>query len=386
MNKVRKIKPGYTVTGTRNPDSAWAMKIVSAIVEEFTKDLFKLQSTMYFRMEELEWNSIYRPVNLMQCDVVARDALGMHCLRGFVLDLIDLSLDDIVHNDRSATNSAEDSAEKMSFQDIEAGHGHPSRAPSSSTPQSREDNAFQSLQSSLSLQVFKMNANVQGILKLVDQLGTPKDSAPLRKSLHDLTETTRAMAKRGSEDLKKLSTLQATLPHQKTALQKTSHDLQMSLVAFQRAQQVSAERQRTVVQGVKLAVDDDHHHPPNPDEPEPTPQEQRQAQILQAQLSPHELAYQESLIQEREAEIREIETGIHELAEIFHDLGTLVNQQGGMLDNIELNISSVATDTADASQELTTAADYQRKAGRRAACLVLILAIVGAIVLLAILS
>ena len=127
----------------------------------------------------------------------------------------------------------------------------------------------------------------------------------------------------------------------------------MSLVAFQRAQQVSAERQRTVVQGVKLAVDDEHNHPPyivitsirhkleisfwfwhlfrNPDEPEPTPQEQRQAQILQSQLSPHELAYQESLIQERENEIREIETGIHELAEIFHDLGTLVNQQGGMI-------------------------------------------------------
>lgn len=141
-------------------------------------------------------------------------------------------------------------------------------------------------------------------------------------------------------------------PHQKTALQKTSHDLQMSLVAFQRAQQVSAERQRTVVAGVKLAVDDEHNHPPyvrhnglilvpspnmhaftssNPDEPEPTAQEQRQAQILQEQLSPHELAYQESLIQEREAEIREIETGIHELSEIFHDLGTLVNQQGSMI-------------------------------------------------------
>lgn len=53
--------------------------------------------------------------------------------------------------------------------------------------------------------------------------------------------------------------------------------------------------------------------------------------MMQNQLSPHELAYQESLIQERESEIREIETGIHELAEIFQDLGTLVNQQGGML-------------------------------------------------------
>ena len=36
----------------------------------------------------------------------------------------------------------------------------------------------------------------------------------------------------------------------------------MSLVAFQRAQQVSAERQRTVVQGIKLAVDDEQNYPP----------------------------------------------------------------------------------------------------------------------------
>jgi t-SNARE complex subunit (syntaxin) len=56
-----------------------------------------------------------------------------------------------------------------------------------------------------------------------------------------------------------------------------------------------------------------------------------QAQLLQTQLSPHELAYQESVIQEREAEIQEMESGIHELSEIFRDLGTLVSQQGGMI-------------------------------------------------------
>ncbi|KAF8895114.1 t-SNARE [Infundibulicybe gibba] len=270
----------------------------------------------------------------------------------------------------------------MSFQDIEAGSNHPARSASSSLPQSREDGAFLSLQSSLSLQIFKMNANVQGILKLVDQLGSGKDSANLRKSLHDLMETTRAMAKRGSEDLKNLSTLQSKLPHQKTALQKTSHDFQMSMVAFQRAQQVGAERQRTVVQGVRLAVDDDQQQLPQTQEPDNI--EQRQAQILQTRLSPHELAYQESLIQERENEIREIETGIHELAEIFQDLGTLVDQQGGMLGTIEQNISSTAADTSDAADQLTTAAEYQRKAGRRAACLMIILVIVVAIVLLAV--
>jgi len=270
----------------------------------------------------------------------------------------------------------------MSFQDIEAGRAFPSTISRNDVPNSPEEAAFNSLQSSLSLQVFKINANVQGILKLVDQLGTTRDSALLRKSLHDLAESTREMAKRGSDDLKKLVALQATLPRMKVVLQKTSHDLQLSLVAFQRAQQVSAERQRTVVEGVKLAVEENEPQQHEHDDSV----EQRQAQLFQSQLSPSELAHQESLIQEREAEIREIETGIHELHEIFRDIGSLVNEQGEMIDNIEVNISSIARDTADAAQELDSAHDYQRKAGRRAACLMIILVFVVAIVLLAILS
>ncbi|KAI6098209.1 t-SNARE [Pisolithus sp. B1] len=269
----------------------------------------------------------------------------------------------------------------MSFQDIEAGQSR-SAFSHISSPQSREDSAFLSLQSSLSLQVFKINSNVQGILKLVDQLGTTKDSASLRKSLHDLTETTRAMAKRGSEDLKRLSSMPVSSPHQKTSLQKVSHDLQLSLVAFQRAQHASAERQRTVVEGVRIAIEDEQ---PRYSEPSSSPHQQ-QAQLLQSQLSPHELAYQESLIQERETEIQEIEAGIHELSEIFRDLGTLVNQQGGMIDNIESNIYSVAADTQGAAQELTVASEYQRKAGRRAACLLIIIVFVTAIVLIAVCS
>ena len=53
-------------------------------------------------------------------------------------------------------------------------------------------------------------------------------------------------------------------------------------------------------------------------------------------------------------------------------------------DHIGNNIFSVANDTSDAAQELTTAHRYQRKAGRRAACLMFVLAIVVAIVLLAV--
>lgn len=55
-----------------------------------------------------------------------------------------------------------------------------------------------------------------------------------------------------------------------------------------------------------------------------------------------------------------------------------------MLDNIENNVSSIAVDTSGAAQELTTAHEYQRKAGRRAACLGVVLIIVVVVVLLAV--
>ena len=51
--------------------------------------------------------------------------------------------------------------------------------------------------------------------------------------------------------------LTAIKPSKKTQMQKTAHDFQLSFVAFQRAQQVSAEKQRTVVNSVKLAVEED---------------------------------------------------------------------------------------------------------------------------------
>jgi len=276
----------------------------------------------------------------------------------------------------------------MSFQDIERGLNKRQASVSGAGVggSGGEDVAFRNLQQSLSLQVFKINSNVQSMLKLVDQLGTARDTGVVRKGLHDLTDATREMVKRGTDDLKKLAGIQASaslarMPQYKTHLQKTSHDLQMSLVAFQQAQKASAERQRTVVQSTKQAVADEPSGGFAPSSPE-----QQQRQLLLSQLSPVDLAYQESLIHERETEIREIETGIHELNEIFRDLGTLVVEQGGMLDNIENNITSVAVNTAAAHEELTTASEYQRKAGRRALCLMLVLVVVICIVLLAILS
>lgn len=90
------------------------------------------------------------------------------------------------------------------------------------------------------------------------------------------------------------------------------------------------------------------------------------------------------MIAEREAEIREIESGVQELNEIFRDLGHIVQEQGDMIDNIEYNITSIASNTESADRELLSAHAYQRRAGRRMLCLTLIVGFVIAIVILAV--
>ncbi|KAH8817672.1 t-SNARE [Flagelloscypha sp. PMI_526] len=253
----------------------------------------------------------------------------------------------------------------MSFQDAEQGRSQPN------PPDGPKPSAFKSLQSSLGLQVFKLNSNIQQIHKLVDQLGTSRDNASLRKTLHDLTESTRDMAKRAGEDLK-----QACF----RLFEKTA--------AFQDCSE--AERQRTMVQDVKLAVDQTSNQP-YADEPPcfaaATPNTAPSISLVPSGTSlSNEPQLTDCILPEREEAIREVEVGIHDVSGIFDMLAGLVHEQADTVNNIETYISSVEIDTDAADREVTRSYEYQRRAGRRTACLMIIFAFVVAICLLAVLS
>ncbi|ORX39771.1 putative t-SNARE [Kockovaella imperatae] len=279
----------------------------------------------------------------------------------------------------------------MSFNDLE--RGEPSQPIRRSGAQSEEDKVFTTVKDSVSIQIFKIQSNVTGIQRLVDKLGRPGDGPALRTSLHNLTESTRDMVKNSTDDVKKLAAFPAGGPHaaRKPIQAKLAREFSTAIQSFQRAQKLSAEKQRHNVEDQKRRVDQLVEDESIADEPRGSvelghvSQQQLQQQQVQ-QVSAQELEFQETLIAEREAEIREIETGIHELNDIFRDLGTIVEQQGGLIDNIESNITSVAQNTSSAADELTTAHEYQRKAGRRMVCLLIILVVVILVVLLAILS
>ncbi|KAK9898783.1 t-SNARE [Cystobasidium minutum MCA 4210] len=286
----------------------------------------------------------------------------------------------------------------MSFVDLERGHGSVRGGGSSrrditdDVALSTGDKQFTALADRIALQIFRINSNVTGIHKLVDTLGTKRDNAELRQRLHNLTEATKDLVKSSTDDVKQLAAYEvhgddmvASQRKQKQA--KISRDFQSSLLAYQTAAKASAEKQRQHIERARAAID--HNETPyehTAGEDASVGQQQTQLQRQPDLIADSELQYQEQVIQEREGEIREIEAGIVELNEIFRDLGTIVTEQQSMLDNIESNVISVANDTQGASEELTSAHNYQRKAGRRALCLLLIFIVVLSIVLIAILS
>lgn len=232
---------------------------------------------------------------------------------------------------------------------------------------------------------------------------------------HNLVESTRAVIKATTPTLKQLSDLIVTKadgsPQCRLALSKLQRDFESAFQAFSFAQKRSAKRSKDDLAGAKRAIYEQTSSQADQKQSQSSKiqqlveveelseasrlgqedgseeQAQEQEQEHQVKLtgpSAADLEFQEALIAEREAEIREIESGVHELNEIFRDLGQIVQEQGGMIDNIEYNIGEIAINTDEANRELVRADEYQRKAGKRAACLMLIVGLVISAVLVAV--
>ncbi|KAJ7451349.1 t-SNARE [Mycena latifolia] len=228
------------------------------------------------------------------------------------------------------------------------------------------------LRSSLSLEISKIDANVQGIRSLVEQIGTARDSPTIRARLRDLTEVTRELAQKASRDIKQLAT---QLP-QGPARRKIIADLDTALHHFQAVQRFSADRQRTNI-GAPT-------HFPVETLPE--------AQLVDVAEPPTQTktlvyatedAYRDAELAERTSAIHEIEQSMAQVTDIFRDLAVLVDGQGAQITVVEDNSRRTAHDLERGAAALETAAQRQRRARRT--CLKIILGIVCVVAFVAVL-
>merc|ERR1712146_666681 len=94
---------------------------------------------------------------------------------------------------------------------------------------------------------------------------------------------------------------------------------------------------------------------------------------VQAQSQMQAVAFNDSIIREREEDIANIHRTVQEVSEIFQDLALLVDEQGTHIDNIQTNIESAARQTGKGVQQLASASRSQRKNRSRMCCLAMVL-------------
>ncbi|RPA87045.1 t-SNARE [Ascobolus immersus RN42] len=252
-----------------------------------------------------------------------------------------------------------------------------------------DDPTFDNLIQTLSNKLFTINSNTSRLKQQLGLLGTNKDSEAVRGRVKTLLDQTRDAVKDVTEGMKKVKSWDDVTPAQKFQQDRLGRQYTSALTEFQAVQRLSLEKQRQYVSAARHAqansLDAEELITDMASPSSSPPSVPLVAQQL-ALADQGEVDFQEQLIQEREAQIQDIESGMMEINEIFRDLSHIVTAQGEMLDTIESNVGVTRDHMQAADRELVSANNWQKGARRRAACLMLIVAIITGIVVLAVIS
>lgn len=260
----------------------------------------------------------------------------------------------------------------MSFEDLESGRSLTGRQ-----HQRRLEDASSS--QAVAAGVFQINTAVNSFQRLVNSLGTPKDTLELRQKLHKSRQHIGQLVKETSAKLRQASETDhhtEISASQKIADAKLAKDFQSVLREFQKAQRLAAERETVYAPFVPKEVLSPRVDSSNsleqssnsPDQFSLLVESKRQEVVVLE----NEIVFNDAIIEEREQGIKEIQHQIGEVNEIFKDLAVLVHEQGVVIDDISSNIQRSAARTTEATSQLAKASKSQRS-NSSLACLLLVI-------------
>lgn len=240
--------------------------------------------------------------------------------------------------------------------------------------------------------------------RLVSQLGTKRDSEQLRQTIEQIKIVELNEYKQQLEHLTNdISHLVSSNPEstseEKFSEEKLRKEFESINSNFNSIKRRYNEKVNSVSLSGRLAQKQQNIIPTRATETTPlfeyknSPTHQQQQQLLQEQeqeqtqssiIPQQELDIHSIVAEERANEIKKIHNGVEEINAIYKQLGYLVQQQGSHVDTIENNMSSFATHTQSATQELVRADNYQKKKKKWSCILLVVLIIFVLIAILAI--
>lgn len=243
--------------------------------------------------------------------------------------------------------------------------------------------------------VFQMASSLAALKKLVDGLGTPRDTVDHRHRISEQNLKLQDTAKQIKELLTSLGHDKASmLPAQQQKVRRLMQDFGAMLQDYKSTQKVAAEREATSLPrsapsaaagaGTAAAAGGGGA---GGREAELERQGLVQQQAMEeARLLDNEMTYNEALIEERDHGIQEIQRQIGEVNEMFQDLAVLINDQGQQLVTIDQQIATTADRTHEGARELVKAERSQRAARNKCLLLWLFSGVIVALILVVLFS
>ncbi|XP_010420385.1 PREDICTED: syntaxin-21 [Camelina sativa] len=281
----------------------------------------------------------------------------------------------------------------MSFQDLEAGsrfqtsNGFIGGRQQQQRPSSRGGDPSREVAAG----IFRISTSVSSFARLVNFIGTPKDTLELRDKLKKTRLQITELVKNTSSSLKEASEADhhgAVSSIKKIADAKLAKDFQSVLKEFQKAQRLAAEREITYAPVVTKEIPTSYNAQELDTESLRTSEQQtllQQSRRQEVVFLDNEITFNEAIIEEREQGIREIQEHIGEVNEIFKDLAVLTQHQGIMIDDISSSIENSHAATTQATVQLRKAAKTQSSNSSLTCLLILIFGIVLLIVIIVVL-
>eukprot|EP00877_Chromochloris_zofingiensis_P005278 jgi/Chrzof1/14751/Cz09g14170.t1 len=232
-----------------------------------------------------------------------------------------------------------------------------------------------------------MTTSVAQLKRLVDGLGTAKDTVDYRHRMSEQQSKIQETAKRIKDQITALNTDKAELPEvQKTTAAKLLQDFATILQDYKATQKVAAEKEASSLPrapppikrpATTAAVLENTGVDADIENQALLQQQQQQ----DARLMDNAISYNEALIEERDQGISEIQRQIGEVNEMFQDLAVLINDQGQQLQTLDSHIANTAERTREGQQELVKAERSQRSARNKCLMLWVVAAVVLSIIL-----
>ncbi|KAG0534512.1 hypothetical protein BDA96_04G286400 [Sorghum bicolor] len=225
--------------------------------------------------------------------------------------------------------------------------------------------------------VFQITTAVASYRRLLNSLGTPKDTLTLRDNLQKTSQNILQLAKDAKDKLQKAAEADRstdTSADKRIADMKLAKDFAATMEEFRKLQSLAIQRETAYKPVVPQNAQSNYTTDDRSSESGNMPEQRallaaKRQEVLQLD---NEIVFNEAIIEEREQAIQDIQQQIGEVNEVFKDLATLVHSQGIIIEEIDMNIEKSEVLTKEAKKEVTKAAKTQ-KSNSSLICLLMVI-------------